>query len=159
MSDVSGRKHRQAGLSAWECEFCGNAVVTVQFDPDIGDEPDPPLPTHRTEAPPGSAAKVEVIRARLAAGAHLYHPRDNPVPERAPDARTGGEAQAECPGVRWLPARQRWEARIVVDGVRVYLGLFREWDEAERAIREAKRKGARDAEGNVPRRQRKRRGQ
>jgi hypothetical protein len=35
-------------------------------------------PAAPTAAPPGSAAKVEVLAARAAAGEHLWHPDDAP---------------------------------------------------------------------------------
>lgn len=69
------------------CRRCRNATATAparrtprtppvtpdDADDDYADRPPPPGPT---DCPPGSAGKVEVLAARVAAGVGLWHPND-----------------------------------------------------------------------------------
>lgn len=50
-----------------------------------------------------------------------------------------GWGKSPCPGVSWRSRSQRWQARIKIDGRDVYLGTFKNEEEACAAYQAAKR--------------------
>lgn len=86
-------------------------------------------PARRTAARPGEAAKVEVMAARRAAGAALFHPADaDSDPVRLEAALLEMNVRA-CPGIetvvrKGLGERFRARPRHPKTGRRVHLGYF-----------------------------------
>lgn len=146
--DVTRDSDRDRGMWRFRCEACGFVAVAALAPPRAPGAAAPAAPPGAgpTQATPGSEDKILVLIARAEAGVALFHPLDNLTKERVPHSQTGGNSLSGCDGPRRGPSRgvsfnvrnQAYEVRVYVGGVRVYVGLYAELADAERAAEMAR---------------------
>jgi hypothetical protein len=100
-------------------------------------------PGEPTKALPGSEEKIVVMIDRAGRREALFHRRDTAEPMTMPHALAQGSGPARVQdrvlprGVSYYAARGRYQARAIVGGARVYLGLFVLASEAGAAVERA----------------------
>lgn len=114
----------------YECRRCERLEFLLRTRED-----DPPTPREATQAAPGSAEKIAVMRERAARGEHLYHPLDN----FTSIARRGrGTGIREIPeGIHWVKSIRKYRAQGRLQRKRVSIGVYETVAQAVEAIQDA----------------------